>query len=288
MSLQGRHIIITGASQGLGLAIAKAVVEAGGHVLLCARNLQPLDDAAQQLQKQASPNQIIRTKQCDVTDEASVDALAAEAISLFPHVDGLINNAGVYGPMGSIEDVDWNEWKQAIEINLFGTVYPCRALIPHFKQRGYGKIVNLSGGGATNPLPRISAYAASKAAVVRVTETFAEELRENHIDVNAVAPGVLNTRLTQQLLDAGPDTVGKGLYAKITQALDKGETTLDIAAELCVYLCSAASDGITGKLIAAPWDPWPFSDEHRSHMHQSDIYTLRRILPKDRGQTWGD
>ncbi len=103
----------------------------------------------------------------------------------------LVNNAGVYGPLGSIEEIDWQAWVQAIEINLFGSILMCRALLPHFKSSRYGKIVQLSGGGATNPLPRISAYAASKAAVVRFAETLAEEVRENGIDVNAIAPGAL-------------------------------------------------------------------------------------------------
>jgi len=146
---------------------------------------------------------------------------------------------------------------------------------------------DLSGGGATNPLPRVSAYAASKAAVVRFSETLAEELKGTGIDVNAIAPGVLDTRLTRQLLDAGPQTVGDAMYSRVSQLAADGEATIRKGAELCAYLCSAASDGLTGKLVAAPWDPWPFSPEHRSDLDRSDIFTLRRVLPKDRGLGWG-
>ena len=117
----------------------------------------------------------------------------------------LVTNAGVYGPMGAIEDVDWDAWTKAVEINLYGTILPIRAIIPHFKANGGGKIVNLSGGGATSPLPNISAYAASKSAVVRMTETLAGELAAHKITVNAVAPGALNTPLQDELLAAGPD-----------------------------------------------------------------------------------
>ena len=113
-----------------------------------------------------------------------------------------MNNAGVYGPKGPIEEIDWSEWVQAIQINLFGTVLMCRTIIPHFRSRGYGKIINLSGGGATNALPRLSAYAASKAAVVRMTDTLAEELKDANVDVNAIAPGALNTRLLDEVLEA--------------------------------------------------------------------------------------
>ena len=131
--------------------------------------------------------------------------------------DILVNNAGVYGPKGPSEEVDWDDWKQAVEVNLFGVMLPCRAVIPYFKQAGRGKIINLSGGGATAPLPRLSAYAVSKAAVVRLTETLAEELRADHIDVNAIAPGALNTRLLDEVLAAGPEKVGADFYTRSVQ-----------------------------------------------------------------------
>jgi 3-oxoacyl-[acyl-carrier protein] reductase len=177
---------------------------------------------------------------------------------------------------------------EAIHINLLGVVYPCRVIIPHFQRRNYGKIINLSGGGATNPLPRISAYAASKAAVVRFTETLALELLEHHVDVNAVAPGALATRLTDQLLLAGPERVGAAFHARMARIKDEGGTPLEVGASLCAYLGSAASDGITGKLISAQWDPWEKLQEHRRDLDSTDIYTLRRIVPKDRGKDWGD
>jgi NAD(P)-dependent dehydrogenase (short-subunit alcohol dehydrogenase family) len=159
--------------------------------------------------------------------------------------------------------------------------------LPHLKSRRYGKIVNISGGGATNPLPRISAYAASKAAVVRFTETLAEEVKEFRIDVNAVAPGALATRLTEQLLAAGPERAGAAFHARIAKSYAEGGTPLDTPANLCVHLGSADSDGLTGKLIAAVWDPWAEFHDHRAELDGTDIYTLRRITPKDRGMTWG-
>ena len=151
------------------------------------------------------------------------------------------------------------------------------------KKKGGGKIVNLSGGGATNPLPRLSAYAASKAAVVRLTETLAEELREFSIAVNAIAPGALNTRFLDEVLRAGPELVGSGFYDKALKQRETGGAPLDRGVALCVYLASTASDGITGKLISALWDPWEKLSDHRAELASSDIYTLRRIVPEDRG-----
>jgi NAD(P)-dependent dehydrogenase (short-subunit alcohol dehydrogenase family) len=176
---------------------------------------------------------------------------------------------------------------RAFEINVFGSVLMSRALLPHFKQQGRGKIIQLSGGGATAPLPRISAYAASKAAIVRFAETLAEEVREYHIDVNAVAPGALNTRLLDEVLESGPEAVGGAFYDRSMKQKAQGGTPLVKGAELCVFLASAASDGITGKLISAVWDPWSEFAGHRPDLDGTDIYTLRRIVPADRGKDWG-
>jgi 3-oxoacyl-[acyl-carrier protein] reductase len=224
----------------------------------------------------------------DVSSPAEVDALYAEATRELGELDGLVNNAGVYGPKGAIEDVDWAEWARAIQINLSGTVLPCRAVLPAFRRRGAGKIVNLSGGGATAPMPRLSAYAASKAAVVRFTETLAEELRGVGVDVNAVAPGALNTRMLDEVLAAGPDKVGQGFYERALKQKAGGGAPPEKGAALCAFLLSAESDGITGRLLSAVWDPWADLPARREELAKSDIYTLRRIVPKDRGEDWGD
>lgn len=286
MKLAGINAIITGANQGLGLEIARHFLETGANLALCARDEKKLTEAAAGLRAIAATGQTIFTQGCDVSEPAEVEAFCAASLAALGSVQVLVNNAGVYGPKGPTESVNWDEWKRALEINLYGTLLPCRALIPHFKARGRGKIINLSGGGATAPLPFISAYAASKTAVVRLTETLAEELREHHIDVNAIAPGALNTRLLDEVIQAGPKTVGDSFYQKALKQKESGGAPLDVGSSLCVYLASAESDGLTGKLISAVWDPWKDLAKHRAALDKSDIYTLRRIVPEDRGQKW--
>lgn len=288
MSLEGRNAIITGAGQGLGACIAGQYVDAGASILLCARTVSSLESVAHDLSKRATAGQRIHVRAADVSDPAQVDALIAVARSVFPAIDVLVNNAGVYGPFGALEDIDWTAWVEAIHINLMGTVYPCRAVLPAMKARGRGKIINISGGGATNPMPRVSAYATSKAAVVRFTETLAQEVKSFGIDVNAVAPGALLTRMTEQLLAAGPDVVGADFHARMAKVKQDGGTPLAKGADLAVWLASGKSDGITGKLISAVWDPWTDLQDHRADLDETDIYTLRRIVPKDRGKTWGN
>jgi NAD(P)-dependent dehydrogenase (short-subunit alcohol dehydrogenase family) len=286
--LAGRNAVITGANQGLGLAIAKAYITAGARVLICARGEELLEDARRALVLTAGREDAVAAEPADVSNPGDVTRLVARALAIFPQVHVLVNNAGVYGPMGPIETLDWTEWTRAMEINIYGSVLPCRALLPHFKERGYGKIIQVSGGGATNPLPRITAYAASKAAVVRFAESLALEVKSFNIDVNAIAPGALATRMLNEVLTVGPDTVGQEFYDRMVKTKEQGGTPLEVGAALAVFLGSAASDGITGRLLSAVWDPWEQLASHREDLDRSDVYTIRRIVPKDRGFTWGE
>ena len=286
--LSGRTALITGGTQGLGLEIAMHYLRAGiAGLCICGRDLDVLTAAREQLREVAEGEQHVIAEIADVSSSAEVERLVGTTLEQFPDLTILVNNAGVYGPKGSIDQVDWREWARAIEINLLGSVLPARALVPHFRQSGYGKIVQLSGGGATNPLPGLSAYAASKAAIVRFAETLAEELREHRVDVNAVAPGALNTRMLDEVLAAGPELVGQSFYERAQQQQRSGGVPLERGAALAVWLASADSDGVTAKLLSAVWDPWSELSEHLDDL-ASDVYTLRRIVPADRGLAWGD
>jgi len=286
--LENRVAIITGANQGLGETIARAFVQAGANVMLCARDELKLAKVQTKLKGLCKSGQRVEAMRADVSKRDDVDRLISATLTAFSQTQILVNNAGVYGPKGRIEDADWDEWVQAVEINLFGSILTAKALLPHFRAHHYGKIIQLSGGGATSPLPFISAYAASKAGIVRFMETLAEEVNTEGIDVNSIAPGALNTRLLDEVLEAGPDKVGQAFYERALKQKTEGGAPLERGAELAVFLASAASDGLTGKLISAMWDPWERFPEHWDDLTKTDIYTLRRITPKDRGQLWGE
>ena len=287
-TLENKVAVITGANQGLGFEIARHYLEEGANLAICARNEKTLAEALTTFQSLAYPNQTIIAVPADVSSERDVDAFVREALNTFGKIDVLVNNAGVYGPKGEIENIDWSEWVRTIEINLLGSIMMCRSVLPTFKKQGKGKIVQLSGGGATNPMPRISAYAVSKAAIVRFVETLAEEVREFNIDVNAIAPGALNTRMLEEIIEAGPEKVGKAFYEKSLKQKASGGSPLDAGACLSVFLGSDASDGITGKLISAIWDRWEDWPHHLEELNKSDVYTLRRITGRDRDMAWGD
>ncbi len=279
MKLKGKKALITGGTQGFGLACAKAFLAEGAEVMVCARNIS----SAEPLSLSG-----FHVMQADVSQIHSVKNLIQAALDTMGGIDILISNAAIHGPKGAFDENDLEAWSEAIDINLKGSAFLCHEVIPHFKQKKQGKIILLSGGGATKAMPYFSAYAASKAGLVRFGETLSEELKEFNIDVNMVAPGAMNTRLLDDVLNAGPEKVGEKYYHQVLKQQASGGTSPEIGAALCVFLASAESQGITGKLMSAVWDPWQELSQYKEDLQNSDIYTLRRIIPAERGKTWGD
>lgn len=280
MKLAGLTALVTGASQGLGVAIARQFVVDGASVILAARSRDLIEKVRLSLLPLCAPGQIVLAIPCDVAKTHDVERLMQKAIAETGQLDILVNNASIFGPMGNLEEVCWSEWVETLNVNLLGTVYTCRIAIPHLKRSPRGKVINISGGGAARALPSLCAYAASKAAVVRFTEEFAEEMRPYHIDVNSIAPGPLNTRFVDQAIEAGPERLGQALYGEILRIRESGGTPFEVAANLCAYLASRQSDGVTGKFISARYDEWSKLHERIPELNSSEIYTMRRLDPK--------
>ncbi len=274
---------MTGGSRGIGKAIASALSEEGSHVILAARNQSELELAREDIKRTSSGD--VEVFVTDVSQESSVRNMVAFVLDRFSTIDILVNNAGIYGPIGPLPSNDSHEWIQTVMINLYGTFLCCKAVLPIMIKKRRGKIINLSGGGASYPFPRFSAYAASKVAVVRLTETLAEEVAEYDIHVNAMAPGGVNTRLLDQVLEAG-EAAGIEFLAKARKQKAEGGVRPEKVAELAVFLASSASDGLSGRLISCVWDNWRDLPRHLDAIRSSDIYTIRRITPKDRGFAW--
>jgi len=285
--LAGRRAIVTGGNRGLGLEIARGFVAAGADIAIGARDEALLSTEVGRLANVRPDGRVIGRK-LDVASETDCHAFVEWAIAELGYIDVLVNNAAIHGPIGPLELVDWTNWVEAIEINLLGSVMMARAILGHMKSRRRGAIIQLSGGGATNPLPSITPYAAPRPAQVRFAETLALEVKDYGIDVNSIAPGALNTRLLDEVLAAGPEKVGKDYHDRALGWKKSGGVPLDKAADLAVFLASDAARGITGRLISAVWDKWDEWPEHLDELSGSDLYTLRRIAGRDRGQSWGD
>lgn len=275
-SLAGKVALVTGASRGLGLEIALRLAADGASLALAARDREALESASKQIiacYQDAAP---IRVYRADFTLQREVDALADWALEQWPAIDILINNAAIQGPIGRFDQADWSQWKAVFDVNVFAPARLAQRLVPTMRRQRSGKIINISGGGATSPRPDFSAYAASKCALVRLTETLAEELRDSRIDVNAVSPGAMNTRMLEEVIAAGPDAARRE-YESALKRQKEGGANATRAAGLVAWLASSASDGITGKLISAVWDDWERLDQRRHELEKTELFTLRRV-----------
>ncbi len=274
--LKNRVAIITGAGRGIGRAIALTFAHEGANLILAARSERELAEVAKACKEVGGSSLPVTT---DVSKLDQVQRLITTAIDKAGHVDILINAAGIYGPIGPTVNINIAEWIQAAEVNLFGPLYLCRALLAHFIDRKQGKIILLGGGGATAPLPNFSSYAATKAGVARLADTLAEELKPFNIQVNVIAPGLVDTRLQDEVLAAG--IRAGGLFDKIKQARETGVGAIspEIAASLAVFLASEKSGKLTGKLISAPYDPWREWVGKDEKLNATPLYTIRRLDP---------
>lgn len=281
--LMGKRIVITGGSMGIGLACAETCLEAGARVLICARTQEPLQEAMANLKRKGHTS--IEARVADVTVQGDIEATLEAAISRYGGLDGVIHCAGVYGPIGPVTEVDPEAWFQAIRVNLLGTFMVARQACRIMKASGGGAIVLFSGGGAASPFPNYTAYACGKAGVVRLTETLAQEVSQFNIRINCISPGFVITRLHQDTLAAG-ERAGKSFLENTKRQIDSGGVPASVGANAAAFLMSDAAKGITGKFVAAPYDgldSWP---KHLEELQKTDIFTLRRIIPKDRGMDW--
>jgi NAD(P)-dependent dehydrogenase (short-subunit alcohol dehydrogenase family) len=274
VKLAGKAAIITGGGRGIGRAIARAFTAEGAQLILAARSEQEIESAAAELTR-TSRRRCLAWR-CDVSDPQQVQRLVDGALAAYGSIDVLVNNAGTYGPIGLVVDADPAEWRRAIEVNLLGTFYASRAVLSHFRDRGRGRIINLAGAGVGGPsvTSRISAYAASKAAVVQFTESLAKEVASWNVQVNAIAPGAVTTDITEAVIAAGPERAGREFYDRNVRQKERGGDPPELAASLAVHLASDECK-LTGKLLSAKWDKLEGIDPGQAN--RSSLFTLRRI-----------
>ena len=265
-------LVITGGSSGIGKFLADAL-SAKGHTL-CRLARSPQEGFS---------------FRCDVSDWPALQNCAEKIRAKWNSLDALICCAGIQEPIGPAMETDPSAWRKNLAVNLDGTFFAVRAFYPLLQESPRrAKVICFSGGGSTSPRPNFAAYGVAKAGVVRLVETLAAEWQGQPLDINAVAPGAIFTRMTEQVLASGAAAAGKAEFESAGKlSRDKNSGKLEKVLGLVEFLLSENSDGISGKLISAPWDPWDKLAGFKADL-QSDIYTLRRIVPQDRGKAWGD
>lgn len=283
MKYKNKKVIITGGSRGIGLAVAKAFLREGAHVLSIARDRKELEKLKKQLEK---INGVYAILQVDVSKSAKRAKVKKYIKNKFNGaIDILINAAGIYGPIGYLEENNKDLWEKTFKVNVFGTVHMCALTLPFMKKQKWGRIINFSGGG-DGPFPRFTSYSASKGAIVRFTESLAAEVKDFGITVNTITPGGVNTKFLQDVLDAGPEKVGKEFYRRSLEQKKEGGVSPKLAAELILYLTNDNTEFLSGKVISANRDNWKDFKKYKNVLESSDVYTIRRIKPQDRGYEW--
>lgn len=268
---------------GIGFATAEACLRAGARVGLLARTAATVDEAVQALRTKGFADVIGCAG--DVTEASDLDTALDAVESSFGPLAGVVHSAGVYGPIGPVTEVDPESWLDAIRVNLFGSFLVVRHAALRLSANGGGRIVLFAGGGAAAPFPNYTSYACGKAALVRLTETAAIELAPSRIEVNCIAPGFVVTRLHNQTIAAGT-RAGQAFLEMTQQQIEKGGVPASVGADAAAFLVSGAANGITGKFLAAPYDAYRQWPERVPDLAGSDLFTLRRIVPRDRGMDW--
>jgi NAD(P)-dependent dehydrogenase (short-subunit alcohol dehydrogenase family) len=237
--LQGRIAIITGGGRGIGRAVAEALATAGAGVVIGARGEDELAATAAAI---ACAGGSAVTVAGDVGDLATGPRLLAAALEAFGVPDVLINAAAISGPIGETETLDFAAWNETLRINLTGTFLTCRAVLPEMKRRRGGKILNIASGLAVRAQPGLAAYSASKAAVVQFSRVLAEEVRDHGITVNAVHPGIVRTKIIDELISLEGDGARRRIAQRMRE-LEAAGTMLEpaVAARLFVWLMVACT-----------------------------------------------
>lgn len=239
IDLRGRRAVVTGGSRGMGLAIARRLLQSGATVSVWALKDAALDAAGSELQEHGAA----RTQGVDVSDEAGVKDAMREAVSAMGGLDILVNSAGISGPHVPLWECSTEDWRKVIDVNLTSAFFCCRAAVPHMLQAGYGRIVNVASVAGKEGTPLLAGYSASKAGMIALTKTLAKELATSGVLVNAITPGPTRTEM---LANTPPEQV-KAMLSKVPmqRLLEPEEVAASVAwlvSSECSFTTGAVHD----------------------------------------------
>jgi NAD(P)-dependent dehydrogenase (short-subunit alcohol dehydrogenase family) len=245
MNLDGRVGIVTGAAQGLGKAFALALADAGARVVIA--DIKPGGPVRNAIEEKGGQALDIIV---NVSDEGMVNEMASKTIERFGRIDFLINNAALFSEIARkpFMEVSGDEWDEAMRINLKGPFLCCKAVYPHMKKDGYGKIVNISSGTFFEGLPYFIHYVTSKGGIIGFTRALSRELGGDGICVNAIAPGSTLTEALEKQLEKNPGLAKRLEVLVAGRCFKRYERPLDLVGAL-LFLCSSHSDYITGQTL---------------------------------------
>ena len=245
MRLKEKVAIITGAGRGLGSASALEMAKEGASVVILSRTTAEIE-ATSRIVEEVGGRALPLTG--DISRPTDVEEAVDKALSSFGKIDILMNNAAVIGPIGKVHEVDREEWNRGMDVILGVTFLFCKAVIPHMVNQRGGKIINVTSGLGLIAMPLFGVYSVAKAGVIHLTRILAEELRDYNIQVNGLDPGVMDTRMQEELRNLGPGVLGDEIHREFSGYKVKGILKPpEKVARLAVFLASEESNSITGE-----------------------------------------
>jgi NAD(P)-dependent dehydrogenase (short-subunit alcohol dehydrogenase family) len=270
-----KHVLVTGATGALGSKIAFDLASSGFDLALCSRDKLSLKGMGDEITSKFDVQ--VELGDFSISDEDSLGAFAKQASRNHGGFTGGVHTAGTLGPISRLSSVPSRDWIDSIQTNLIGSFVFLKTMVSQL-EGGQGSLVVLSGGGATSPMPGLSSYAASKAAVVRLVETVAQELEGTGVRLNAVAPGIMKSKMTRTMIETGSDSMDPDQLSKIRVAIDSKEDSSQKAVSLIRFLLETKINGLNGKLVSAQWDEWQSWSAEVNPFSDPNILTLRRTI----------
>ncbi|MCW5621230.1 MAG: SDR family oxidoreductase [Burkholderiales bacterium] len=237
LDLAGRVCIVTGGVSGIGLAVAQRMADSGASISLWDRDAAALAKIAAGLSAKTK----MHTAQVDISNYAQVQAAAKATAAHFGKIDALVNSAGVAGANAMVWEYPVEEWLRVHDINIHGTFYTCREVVPHLQKNGYGRIVNIASIAGKEGNPTASAYSSSKAAVIGFTKSLGKELATTKICVNCVTPAAVETDIFKQMTQQHID------FMKSKIPMNRFGTVDEVASLVCWLAspdCSFSTGGV--------------------------------------------
>jgi len=271
MEIGGKTAIVTGSGSGVGRAIALEFARQGANVVCCARRKDKISETVALIEKEGGRGLAIPT---DVTRKDLVERMVAETIKHFGQIDVLVNNAGSFQAIGGVWEIDPEVWWHDVTVNLYGPLLCCHTVLPHMMEKDEGIIINLSGGGAGGPFPGGTGYSCSKAALMRLTDGLAGEMKKigSSILVLAIGPGLVRTEMTEYQAE-----VPEGLKW-VPSTKEYLDTERDRPAEDCakaaVELIRIACPQLSGRIFHAEMDYSEIA-KRIEEIYREDLFVIR-------------